>query len=392
MNGTLMIVGGAMAPSLNRIFSELIRRAGGPQNKFAFVVSASGEDPDDTFRKYVADFVRLGVPAENCVLVPLYGKEFRDERGYNAFTGDADGLLELMEGVTGVWFTGGDQYYTNKCFIREDGSDTALLARLREIYAQGGVIGGSSAGAAIMSRVMIGTGNNHGALAHGPVFGYEDYDPNNDDVDGLCQRLRIVQGLGFFTEGVVDQHFNARPRLLRLIQACLSNKEGVRMGYAVSEDTCLLWNSGKLQVLGSAAVYLVDCRKTVQSGPGCFTGVGLSALYEGDSYTPATDTVELFEEVHARTADFYPDVVSNGIINSPMFDEMMDRRLLRGKPECLHRCPQTGREYVPGAVVYQIGDKPWLVMLKYYRANIRGYREKHTSFTGVELDVESRPL
>ena len=91
MEGTLFIVGGGLIQSADEVFAELIRRAGGANGRFAFIVSASGMDPDDTFRSYRDDFVRLGAREENCVLVPLYAPHVRDERGYNAFTGDAEG-------------------------------------------------------------------------------------------------------------------------------------------------------------------------------------------------------------------------------------------------------------------------------------------------------------
>ena len=162
MKGTLMIVGGGVNKSADAIFSKLIEKAGGPAGKIAFIVTASGEGPDELFRDYRADLVRLGMPEDRCMLVPIYAQHVRDERGYNAMTGDAEGLLDCMKDVT--W----------QCLVRPDGSDTALLARLREIYENGGVIGGSSAGAAIMSRVMIGNGNNRGVLAHPGVFGYDD--------------------------------------------------------------------------------------------------------------------------------------------------------------------------------------------------------------------------
>ena len=87
MEGTLFIVGGGLIQSADEVFAELIRRAGGANGRFAFIVSASGMDPDDTFRSYRDDFVRLGAREENCVLVPLYAPHVRDERGYNAFTG-----------------------------------------------------------------------------------------------------------------------------------------------------------------------------------------------------------------------------------------------------------------------------------------------------------------
>ena len=81
MEGTLFIVGGGLIQSADEVFAELIRRAGGANGRFAFIVSASGMDPDDTFRSYRDDFVRLGAREENCVLVPLYAPHVRDERG-----------------------------------------------------------------------------------------------------------------------------------------------------------------------------------------------------------------------------------------------------------------------------------------------------------------------
>ena len=49
MEGTLFIVGGGLIQSADEVFAELIRRAGGANGRFAFIVSASGMDPDDTF-------------------------------------------------------------------------------------------------------------------------------------------------------------------------------------------------------------------------------------------------------------------------------------------------------------------------------------------------------
>ena len=389
MKGSLLIVGGGMRQSADAIFSALIEKAGGAAGKIAFIVTASGEGPDELFRDYRADLVRLGMPEDRCLLVPIYAQHVRDERGYNAMTGDAEGLLECMEGVTGVWFTGGDQYFTNQCLIRPDGSDTALLTRLREIYENGGVIGGSSAGAAIMSRVMIGSGNNRGVLAHPVVYGYDDYDAQCEK-DDPCDPLLLCRGLGFFPHGVVDQHFNKRPRLLRLIQACLSNEDGAKMGYAVSEDTALVYHEGKIEVLGSAGVYLVDCRKAVQTGNGCYEGVVLHALHQGDRYDVATEEIVLAQESPARDKDFYPDYISDGMLHSPIFDDMMEKKLLRGVDSALEVCPKRGLPCIRGVALHGVHGKPFLVVITYYRtAETRGWRGAHTSFAGVEIAVQS---
>lgn len=62
MEGTLFIVGGGLSESADEVFSALIEQAGGPQSRFAFIVTASGSGPDETYRSYRDDFVRLGVP------------------------------------------------------------------------------------------------------------------------------------------------------------------------------------------------------------------------------------------------------------------------------------------------------------------------------------------
>ena len=392
MEGTLFIVGGGLTKSEDEVFGALIERAGGPQSKFAFVVSASGEDPDDTFRSYVADFARHGVPAENCVLIPLYAQHVRDERGYNAFTGDTEGLCELLDGVTGVWFTGGDQYYTAGCFLRKDGSDTVLLTKLRELYANGGVIGGSSAGAAIMSEVMIADGNNRGVLSRDVVYGYDTYDEIAEE-DDPCAPLIITKGLGFFPYGVVDQHFNKRPRLLRSIEACLANRENVRMGYAISEDTALVYHAGAIEVMGSASVYLIDCTNAQKTGNGCYKGVRLGAIQKGDRYDVATGCVTMGQEDTGKVREFYPDYVTDGIINSPVFDTMMDRYFLHGSKESMYFCEAKGMPYVKGAVVYEADGETYLVVLKYFKGeNSRGYMGAHASFADVPLDITTIKL
>ncbi len=389
MEGTLFIVGGGLNKSADEVFAALIERAGGPNSRFAFVVSASGEGPDETYRSYVEDFEKLGVPEDHCVLVPLYAEHVRDERGYNAFTGDADGLCELLDGVTGVWFTGGDQYFTAGCFLRKDGSDTRLLTKLREIYANGGVIGGSSAGAAIMSEVMIANGNNRGVISHDVVFGYDTYD-ELCELDDPCEPLIIAKGLGFFPYGVVDQHFNKRPRLLRSIEACLANDKNVRMGYAVSEDTALVYHAGTIEVLGSASVYLIDCRNAEKTANGCYNGVVLGAIQKGDRYDLASGEIAFAQECAKEEREFYRDYVTDGIINSPVFDSMVDRFLLRGKKESMYFCEDKNLPYIKGAVVYEAYGETYLVVLKYFKgARTCGYLGAHASFANVELSIST---
>ncbi len=393
MAGTLYIVGGGMNQGEEEILSAFIASAGGPAAKFAFVVSASGEDPDDTFRSYAQDFARLGVARENCILIPLYAWHVKDERGFNAYTGDEESLPVLLEGVTGVWFTGGDQFHTAQCFLRPDGTHTRALGILHEIYQNGGAMGGSSAGAAIMSRVMIGGGNNRGTLHYPTVFGYDTYkeiDEKNDPVAPLI----LVQGLGFFPDGVVDQHFNKRPRLLRSIEACLANREGVRISFAVSEDTALVYHEGNMSVLGSAGVYIIDCRNAVKIGNGCYDGVMLHAIHKGDSFDEASAEVVLAGDcTGGRARSVVLDYVSGAIIDSPVFDSFIDVNLLHNRDDSMYFCDKKNKRYAKGIVVYEAYEKIYAVVLNYYRDDkTKGYRGAHTSFANVELAVRTSEI
>ncbi|HWS30615.1 MAG TPA: cyanophycinase [Clostridia bacterium] len=393
MAGKLFIVGGGMDAHYERIFSAFVEAAGGKNAKIAMVVSASGDEPDDTFRKYQKDLIRLG--AKEAILIPLYGNEFVDERGYNALTGDEPALFPLFEGVTGVWFTGGDQYYTAGCFLNKDGSFTRALKLIHEIYQNGGAIGGTSAGAAIMSRAMIGFGNARGVISRDAVFGYDTYDALADEDDDSTEPLLLTQGLGFFPYGVVDQHFNKRPRLLRLIEACLRNGENARVGFGISEDTALVFDNGEITVLGAAGVYIVDCRNAEKTGAGSYKDVIFHTLHEGDSCDAALKTLRLLkdarrEEAHYRT----PDWVGGLTPDSPAFSALLRDNLLYVRESCLPIERQKNKPFCKGLAAYDCGGITYAVQLTYcIGESIKAYEAKTgLSFTDVELDVETVPL
>lgn len=371
MAGTLYIVGGGMNSNAERIFSSLISDAGGSSARFAFVVSASGEDPDETFESYVADFEALGVKRENCVLIPLYPKDVRDRRGYNAINGDADDLIELVDGVSGIWFTGGDQYYTSRCFLRDDGSDTKLLSAFRKIYENGGVIGGSSAGAAIMSRVMIAGGSNRGVMRDGTVLSYAGYRPDDDADEVACEPLRLTNdGLGFFPLGIVDQHFNRRPRLIRSIEACFANDADVKRAFGVSEDTALVYKNGCVAVLGNAGVYIMECENALRRSAGSYENVALSVLLEGDRMD-GDGAICLAFAPKAGERGFSMDYLAGGIPDAPNFDDCMDK-LLRGESGSVYT-DGSGLPFVRSSALYDAGDCDYLLRLRYTKlAQTRG--------------------
>ncbi len=390
MSGTLMIVGGAQSASQDELLPLFIDKAG--NGKIAWIVTATGPNPDQTFAKSKANFTHYGFPDERCVLVPLYAEGVLDERGYNAGTGDNESLLEVMEGVTGVWFTGGSQYNTCKALMRPDGSDTLLLKKLREIYASGGILGGSSAGAAIMSKAMICWGDNGGVLTYPTLFGLDKY---KEAVGGYphYKPLVMAHGLGFFEGGLVDQHFNTRPRMLRSIEACFANPEGQRVMYSISEDTAMVYSNGSFTVGGTATVYVFDCRNGIRKSAGNYENITMYALNRGDSFNTETMTATLLKNERADTKTTQLDYASGCITNNPCFDGVMYNKLILGTPSSLYHCPRRNKDYVKGEVIYDSGDALKMVTLKYFRGvDTEGYKDVHTSFTNVEIAVVTKEI
>ena len=250
MNGTLLIAGGnigATEQGREDILGRFSALCGGKNGKAVLAVCASG-DAEDSFLTNRALLLAAGIG--EVALLPL--TEDPTLIGYGGWTDRADeALLPLLDGAGGIWFTGGDQLHTVRLLLRQDGSDTPVLDRMRRLLADGGVIGGSSAGAAIMSRTMIVRGDDEGVLTL----------PVCTDVRAYCdkggispEQMLLTRGLGFLPHGVVDQHFNRRARLQRLIAAM--EQAGEDEGYGISEDTALEVSlaSGTLRVHGSAYV------------------------------------------------------------------------------------------------------------------------------------------
>ncbi len=281
MSGKLVIAGGNLEFCDKQIHKVLIAHALSQGGKLAIVPTASGKEPFESIAYVENLWKSLGVNDENIIALPVYGEE--GSTWMDPAPGDNPQIISMLEGVTGLWFTGGDQYYTHKAFIRKNKEDTKALQIMKDIYKNGGVIGGTSAGAAIMSKTMIASGNNSTALTKSIKYGYEDYnDSSNDEI----APLRIVKGLGFFEDGVVDQHYDKRPRLLRTIRTVMDSEEF--FGFGVSEDTAMIYDNQDrdINVVGSGAVYILDLRKSKETTKSSYTfsDVVIHVLKEGDKF------------------------------------------------------------------------------------------------------------
>ncbi len=170
--------------------------------------------------------------------------------------------IETIQKATGVFFTGG-----NQARITDLLKDTELDAALHKRFAEGVVIAGTSAGAAMMPDMMI-------------VEGEAGTNPRPEVA-------RMDRGMGFLPGVVIDQHFAQRGRLGRLLSAVA--QQPVFMGFGIDENTAIAVNGSELEVIGEGAVTVVDVANLTHNNvdellkdePMALCGVKLHILPDG---------------------------------------------------------------------------------------------------------------
>lgn len=314
--GVLVIAGGALDDANAPVFEAFIDAAGGRQARFAIVPTASGY-PSGSAASFSQALQGYGVDAANIVRVDLAMVDDPDtndvdESAWAANAGDP-GEIAKIEAADAVWFTGGDQARITAALIKDDGGDTLMLTALRARLADGAVIGGTSAGAAMMSPVMIVRGETMTALLQDPL-GLDDgvEAPETD-------RLVLARGLGFFPYGVTDQHFGERARLGRLARAVVSAPADLRLGFGVDENTALVVDLAEqsAMTLGAGAVTLVDGRGATASavnGAARIEGLSLHLMTHGDQLNLISGavTVPAFKAPTVGNEYFDQAVISGG--------------------------------------------------------------------------------
>ena len=221
--GHLVIIGGAEDRQQDRIIlRKFLELSGGPNAKIRFITAASGV-PDVVWASYQAVFKDLG--ALDCEVVPMLTREDASQPEVVSQIAQADG----------IFITGGDQNRLMACLWESP----AFQALHRAFFLNGACVGGTSAGAAVMSRHM---------LAQGTPTPAPEKDTVSTDI-----------GLGFVANAIVDQHFSQRHRLSRLLSALAQRPD--LLGVGIDEDTALIIEpSQSIEVVGKGSVTLVDPR------------------------------------------------------------------------------------------------------------------------------------
>jgi len=260
--GRLLIIGGKEDKEGDKVILRALAQHVG-SGKLVIAPLAS-EEPEAAWQTYEPLMRGLGVPH-------VYHLRIEDRSD-----GASVRAMSVLEGASAVFFTGGDQTRITSLL-----GDTPAYSRILEIFAEGGTIAGTSAGASVMSETMMVGGSN-------------------DALHRIKAGLRLAPGLGFARDMVIDQHFAERGRIGRLLGVVAQNPR--ILGIGIDEDTAMeLRPDAGFTVLGSGAVTIVNGATVTESNiveedPDrtlSLFGVTLHVLSQGDSFDLRTRTPRL---------------------------------------------------------------------------------------------------
>lgn len=264
--GTLFIVGGGpQPPALVQRFVDL---AGGRGKARIVVFGQASEDGAKAGEEKADELRHLGADARSLWI--------------DRAQANTDSVARLLAGATGVWFVGGDQNRLIKV-LRGTKTDAAIHAR----YDAGAVIGGTSAGAAVLSEIMITGDERHPGGAR----------PDTTDAFMTIARDDIVidTGFAYLRNAIVDQHFLRRKRHNRLVSLVLEREP--HLGVGIDESTAIeVHPNGRWTVDGASVVVIYDARRAkISSTSGALgaTEIRMHVLPAGSTYDPTTGVATL---------------------------------------------------------------------------------------------------
>lgn len=251
VRGKLVVIGGAEDKEGDcTILKEFVRLAHGAKSRMV-VMTVATDEPEASAAEYKEVFKRLGVDDVQAIDV----SQRKDVH--------SEAAIKLLEQATGVFFTGGDQLHIPSLL-----GGTRMHDLLHQRYAEGLVLAGTSAGAAMMSNSMIIGGDSNS----NPRFG--------------C--LTIGPGMDFVPGTIIDTHFSQRGRYGRLLTAVAHYPQDI--GFGIDENTALVVENNELKVIGENSVIVIDA--------GAITYTSLPEVRDQESLTLHDVKIHVLSEGH----------------------------------------------------------------------------------------------
>lgn len=207
--GSVILGGGGTLDE--EVYEEFVERAGGKSARIVLIPSAYPYDDLAHVRRAFGGWRNYNVA------------RFDFLHTDDPEVADSPKFTRMLEQATGVWIAGGAQGRLTYRY-----GERRVEALLRQIVAKGGVVGGTSAGASVMSGLMIRYGSPTEAV--------------------------LDRGFGIAGRVVIDQHFSERGRFPRLLGVLEDNPGYLGMG--VDENTAAILQGNKVCVIGEGRVTL----------------------------------------------------------------------------------------------------------------------------------------
>jgi cyanophycinase len=221
IGGHLLVIGGAEDKYNERRILKKFLSLAGDRAAEVLIIPVASDFPEFAAEVYTQAFRNLGITNPRVL---------RATSRQDVVNADVD---RLLDGVSGIFMTGGDQMRLVSLL-----GGTKFADKLRRLVRETKVVlAGTSAGAAGMSTSMI-------------VRGEPSSHPHKNAV-------KLSPGLGFLKNIIIDQHFTERGRISRLITAVSFNP--YNLGIGIDENTAIILNSeGILEVYGTGSATIVD--------------------------------------------------------------------------------------------------------------------------------------
>lgn len=252
--GKLFIIGGGSRP--DAMVDRIIKEAGLLQGGYGVILPMSSEEPDSSIWYANQQFIKKGINT-------VYGVNFRKGQTYSS------AKLDSVRNAKLIYITGGDQVR-----FMDVVQGTEIARAIHDAFDKGALVGGTSAGAAVMSKIMI-TGNE---LKH---TGYQSTFRNIE-----ANNIETKEGLGFIQNAIIDQHFVRRSRYNRLISAVIEypNVKGI----GIDEATAILVTGNVAEVVGASQVIVFENpkrSKVVKDGKLSAKGIIMNVYLDGETFS-----------------------------------------------------------------------------------------------------------
>lgn len=251
--GKLFIIGGGDRPP--SLMQALVKTSGLSPKDYVVVLPMSSASPDKAYEYFKADLEPF---CRNAIVNFNFTPERVNDRSW----------LDSLQKAKLIFITGGDQDRFMKAV-----QNTAVYQAIHRAYQQGATIGGTSAGAAVMSEHMI-TGHELQDTVYRSTF--------NKLRD---KNIEFKQGLGLLTTAVIDQHFIVRSRYNRLLSALARFPALTCIG--IDEETAIIVDGLVATVTGERQVVVMkkpEEIKALETGLIKVKDMQFSIYTAGDSF------------------------------------------------------------------------------------------------------------